>query len=187
MKKIVLIFSAVVMMVGISANLMAQDTHEAGDVFTYELDAMRIMDIEGTAPSLNLIKPDEAGEAVPDVSTDLSWINYTSIIDNGATNKITATLGGTGTMPTFTTLKVLAAADASGGDGNVGTASSQLSLTESAQDIITAIGSCWTGTGNTAGHKLTYTWGIDAGEYADAESISSSNDITVLYTIIATP
>jgi hypothetical protein len=185
MKKIILIFAAIAMIVSFSNKLMAQDTHEAGDVITYQLNAMRIMDIEGTAPSLHLIQPEEAGLAVPDVTSDLSWINYTSIIAAETTNKVTVVL--TKLPPAFTTLKVVAAAHAGTGDGTYGTPSLELTLSESAQDIITGIGSCWTGNGDANGHKLTYTWGITPGNYATAVSVASASDITATYTIIATP
>jgi hypothetical protein len=187
MKKVILIFAAIAMIASLSTKLMAQDTHEAGDDVTYQLDAMRILDIEGTAPSLHLIKPTEAGAAVPDVTSDLSWINYTSIIETGTTNRVTVVL--TKVPPTFTTLKVVAASHAGTGNGTYGLASGELTLASAseAQDIITGIGSCWTGDGNTNGHKLTYTWGITPGSYADAVSVASASDITATYTIIATP
>jgi hypothetical protein len=186
MKKSLFIFAAVLMMAGLGGRAVAQDTNTAGDVITYQLDAMAILDIEGTAPALHLIKPNEAGSPVPDVSSELSWLNYTSIIGTGLTNKVTVVL--TKVPPTFTTLKVVAAAHAGTGDGTYGTASSELTLASAitAQDIITAIGSCWTGTGNTNGHKLTYTWGITGGSYEDAISVASATDITATYTIIAT-
>lgn len=187
MRKVILIFAAIAMIVSLSTKLMAQDTGEAGDVVTYELDAMRILDIEGTAPSLHLIKPDEAGDAVPEVTSALSWINYTSIIATGTTNKVTVVL--TKVPPTWTTLEVVAASHAGTGDGTYGTASAERTLASAseAQDIITGIGSCWTGTGNANGHQLTYTWGITAGSYASAISVASATDITATYTIIATP
>lgn len=188
MKKVLLFVGMMVVTMGlVTTNVVAQDTGEAGDVVTYELDAMRILDIEGTPPALHLVKPDEAGAAVPDVTSDLSWINYTSIVVEGTTNKVTVVL--TKVPPTFTTLKVVAASHAGTGNGTYGTPSSVLTLasTSAAQDIITAIGSCWTGTGNANGHKLTYTWGITAGSYATAFSVVSAADITATYTIIATP
>lgn len=186
MKKIILIFAAIAMIVSLSTKLMAQDTHEAGDVVTYQMDAMRIMDIEGTAPTLTLAKPLDAGAAIPDVTSELSYIQYTSIVATGTTNRITAALGGAGTLPSFTTLKVLAAAASADGEGNKGTPTTVVTLTAEAQPLIGTIGSCYTGTGASKGHKLTYTWGIDATEYDDAVSVSSATDVTVLYTIIAT-
>jgi len=185
MKKVILIFAAIAMIVSLSTKLMAQ-TNTDGDVITYQLDAMAILDVEGTAPSLHLVKPTNAGEAVPDVTSDDSWINYTSIIASGATNKVTVVL--TKVPPTWTTLKVIAAAHAGTGDGPYGTVSDERTLASAtvAQDLITAIGSCWTGTGDANGHKLTYTWGITAEAYSEAVSVASATDITATYTIIAT-
>jgi hypothetical protein len=184
MKRLFLLTAAVCITAAFTGKVMAQDPNTGGDVITYQLDAVAIMDIEGTAPSLHLIKPLEAGEAVPDVQSDLSWINYTSIIGTGLTNKVTVVL--TKAPPSFTTLKVVAAAHAGTGNGTYGTPSAERTLSTEAQDLITLIGSCWTGTGNTNGHKLTYTWGITSGSYADAVSVASATDITATYTIIAT-
>ncbi len=184
-----LLFLATVLFVFHSNTFSQPDlpTHEneAIDVFTYELEAMRILDIEGTAPSLHLIQPTEAGSAVSNVSVDLSWINYTSIVAEGLANKITVVLSNL--PPNFTTLKVEASVHTGTGDGIFGTKSTQLTLvsTSAAQDIITAIGSCWTGDGIANGHKLTYTWGITPGVYEDATSIAASSDVTIMYTIIA--
>lgn len=185
MKKIILIFAAIAMIVSLSTKLMAQ-TNTDGDVITYQLDAMAILDVEGTAPSLHLVKPTNAGDAVPEVTSELSWINYTSIIATGTTNKVTVVL--TKVPPTWTTLEVVAAAHAGTGNGTYGTASAERTLASAtgAQDLITGIGSCWTGDGNSNGHKLTYTWGITAGSYASAILVASATDITATYTIIAT-
>jgi hypothetical protein len=186
MKKFILLTAAFCLTAAFTGKVSAQ-TATDGDIITYQLDAMRILDVEGTAPSLHLIMPENAGLAVPDVTAELTFINYTSIIDDGKTNKVTVVL--TKVPPTFTTLKVVAAAHTATGNGTYGTPSEQLTLASAtvAQDIITGIGSCWTGDGATSGHKLTYTWGITSGSYADAKSVASSNDITATYTIIATP
>ena len=185
MKKLFLLTAAICLTAIFTGNVSAQDPDNAGDVVTYQLDAMRILDIEGTAPALHLIKPNEAGAAVPDVTSELSWINYTSVVASEVTNKITVSLNKV--PSTFTTLKVVAASHAGTGNGTYGTPSVERTLSTEAQDIITAIGSCWTGTGNTNGHKLTYTWGITSGSYANAISVASAADVTATYTIIATP
>lgn len=189
MKKLLFVLFAIGLMAGFSNKVVAQAAFD-NEVFTYQLDAFAILDIEGTPPSLELVKPTNAGLAVPDVSTDAnatwSWINYTSIIDVDETYDVTVEIDVM--PPSFTTLKVAAAEHFGTGDGSFGTRVGDVTFAaiETAEDIITGIGSCWSGDGAN-GHKLTYTWGITAGAYANAVSVASASDITVLYTIIAIP
>lgn len=187
MKKLAFYLGMMVVSMGLfTTNVIAQtDTDEAGEAITYTLPAMRILDLEGTPPTLTFDVPDEAGTAIADATSNSSWINYTSIIETGATNKVTVALTA-GTVPTGTTLTVAAAADAGLGDGTVGISAGTVTLGTTAADLITAIGSCYTGTGNTNGHQLTYTWSVDADAYASVVSHATASDITATYTITAT-
>jgi len=184
MKKLAFLLGLFVVTMGLfTTNVVAQDTNADTDVVSYELPAMAILDVEGTAPTLTFAAPSEAGLAVDDVTSALSSINYTSIIATGSTNKVTASIT-TGAVPTGTTLTVVAGADQAAGDGTVGTAASALTLSGSAQDLVTAIGSCYTGNGFSGGHVLTYTWSVDADAYATVATANASR--TVTYTITAT-
>ncbi len=183
MKKLGLLFTMVGAAFLLTTNVMAQDTGEAGEAVTYSLPAMKILDIEGTAPSLTFAAPAEAGTAVEPVTDNASWLNYTSVIATGTTNKVTCVLSGTA-VPTSTVLKVTAAAHAGTGNGTYGTTANQVTLSTSAVDVITGIGSCWTGDGNLNGHQLTYEWSITSSAYA-ALVTAGAADITATYTIIA--
>jgi hypothetical protein len=145
---------------------------------------MAILDVEGVAPSLTVVVPSEAGTVIEAVSSNTSWINYTSIIETGSTNKVSVILSGTA-VPAGTTLKVVAAAHAGTGDGTYGTPTTAVTLNQTAQDLITTIGSSYTGSGNTNGHQLTYTWSVDADAYATVVTAAAA-DITATYTIVAT-
>lgn len=168
----------------VTTNTMAQDTSEAGEAVTYSLPAMKILDVEGVAPTLTFAAPTEAGTAIVDVTSNTSWINYTSIIATGTTNKVSVVLSGTA-VPAGTTLKVVAAAHAGTGNGTYGTPTAVVTLSAIAQDLITTIGSCFTGTGNTNGHQLTYTWSVNPAAYATVVAAAAA-DITATYTIVAT-
>ena len=186
MKKLAFYLGMMVVSMGLfTTNVIAQDTSEAGEAITYSLPAMRILDVEGTAPTLSIVAPDEAGTAIADATSNTSWINYTSVIETGTTNKVTVALTGA-TVPAGTTLKVVAAVDAGLGDGSLGTPADEVTLSTTAQDLITAIGSCYTGDGSSSGHQLTYTWSVDAADYANIVATASASDITATYTITAT-
>lgn len=183
MKKLIMISAAVVMMAGLTTGAMAQDTNEAGQAVTYTLPAMAILDVEGAAPTLTFAAPTEAGTAIAAVTSNTSWINYTSIIETASTNKVSVILTGTA-VPAGTTLKVVAATHDGTGNGTYGTPTAVVTLSQTAQDLITTIGSCFTGTGETAGHQLTYTWSVDADKYATVVAAAAA-DITATYTIVA--
>ncbi|MDP3443059.1 MAG: hypothetical protein Q8T08_09400 [Ignavibacteria bacterium] len=138
----------------------------------------------GTAPTLTFAVPLEAGTAIVDVTSSTSWINYTSIVATATTNKVSVAI--TGIVPAGTTLKVVAAAHAGTGDGTYGTPGAAVTLSATAQNLISTIGSCYTGTGNTNGHQLTYTWSVNTNAYATVFAATGA-DITATYTIVADP
>lgn len=167
----------------VTTNAVAQDTSEAGEAVSYTLPAMRILDLEGVAPTLTFAVPIQAGAAIADVTSNTSWINYTSIVASLATNKVSVAI--TGTVPAGTTLKVVAAAHAGTGDGTYGTPTAAVTLSTTAQNLITTIGSCYTGDGITNGHQLTYTWSVNPASYASLVATTGTG-ITATYTILAT-
>jgi len=183
MKKIVTFGTMLAAFILISINVRTQDSNEANETINYSMPAMRVLDLEGTAPSLTFVAPTEGGTNIADATANSSWINYTSIVSSGVTNKITVSISGNA-VPDGTQLKVEAAEYTGNGDGTFGTPSGQIILSSSAQELITAIGSCYTGTGNTNGHQLTYTWSIEPDGYASLAAGGSSG-ITATYTIIA--
>lgn len=184
MKKGLLYVGMMVVAMGFAtSNVMAQDTGEAGQAVTYTLPAMKILDVEGVAPTLTFVAPIQAGDAIADATNNTSWINYTSIVENLATNKVSVAI--TGTVPAGTTLKVVAAAHAGTGNGTYGTPAPAVTLSATAQNLITTIGSCYTGDGNTNGHQLTYTWSVIPGSYASVVAAAGAG-ITATYTIVAT-
>ena len=165
-----------------NVNAQGGDTSEAGEAVTYTLPAMRILDLEGMAPVLTFKAPTEAGTAIIDATSNTSWINYTSVIATGLTNKVTVVIAGT--VPAGTTLKVVAAAHAGTGNGTYGLPAAAITLSTTAQPLIAGIGSCFTGTGNANGHQLTYTWSVDADKYATVVAAAGA-DIIATYTIAA--
>ena len=185
MKKRLLYLGMMAVTMGlVTTNAVAQDTSEAGEAVTYSLPAMRILDLEGVAPTLTFAVPLEAGTAIVDVTSSTSWINYTSIVATATTNKVSVAI--TGIVPAGTTLKVVAAAHAGTGNGTYGTPkAAAVILSSTAQDLITTIGSCFTGTGFTNGHQLTYTWSVNPASYATVVAAAGAA-ITATYTILAT-
>lgn len=87
------------------------------------------------------------------------WINYSSIIEKNQKRKVTATVNGT--LPQGITLKVKAEKSIGNGKGELGHSTGLVELSEMPTDIISGIGSCYTGTGSQNGHLLSYEVDID--------------------------
>jgi len=81
-------------------------------------------------------------------------------------------------------LSVVADKDAGAGDGTMGTPTNSLVLDNKAQNIITGVGSAYTGNGPTRGHRLTYTLALDSkkGAYANLD-FDQANTMAITYTL----
>ncbi|MFK7933365.1 MAG: hypothetical protein AB8G22_07635 [Saprospiraceae bacterium] len=170
---------------GFIGQTMAQDTQTDSHTLNISVPEVILLDIEPSENTLVSIAPEapeEAGEALDFTNaTDNSlWLNYSSIVDPD--EKRTVTVGITaGEVPAGLLLKVTAAADAGNGDGIVGTPSSTLTLSSTAQNIITNIGSCYTNSPENNGHQLTYDLEEAENGYGSLEV--KDVDLTITYTL----
>jgi len=185
-----LLFASVIVL---SANAsFAQDTNEASHNVSINIPAVALLDLE-TTETLNFslvgaVLENEAGlpisfETAKNTNT---WINYSSILGAAAERKVTVAM--TGTIPAGLKLTVSAAAAAIGkGDGTLGTSTTITTpfdlSSASSYDIITGVGSAYTGNGNASGHQLTYQLGLDAANYADLNSTNTAS-VEITYTLV---
>jgi len=131
-----------------------------------------LLDLEaanGTTVTLNPSAPTEAGLALSFPVIDNSiWLNYSSIIGSisEASRNVTAQITS-GSVPAGTSLKIAIATDSGNGDGLMGIPSATISLSNIAQNIITGIGSSYTGNGINNGHNIQYIFDLlpNAGAY----------------------
>ncbi|MDO9593569.1 MAG: hypothetical protein Q7J19_01100 [Lutibacter sp.] len=121
-----------------------------------EVALLALKSSTGTAITLAGTAPTVAGEAMTfDNVTDSSiFMNYSSIVKGTSTRNISVALSSN--VPTGLKLTVVAGANATGGAGNLGTASGELTLSTAPQSIVTGIGSTYTGSGASKGRNLTY-------------------------------
>ncbi|WP_304232216.1 hypothetical protein [Jiulongibacter sediminis] len=185
MKKII---SLTALVVGVMTLAHAQDSNSDNHQITVVVPNIALLDIEpGTAATRNFSStfeqptPLEAGEKIdnPDDNTDL-WINYSSILPTAvASRKVNVKASA---LPEGVTIKVTAGAAAAGGAGTKGTSAGEITLSTSDQEIISGIGSVYTGTGISKGHQLTYAFEADDADYADLEAKSTA--VTVTYTLV---
>lgn len=162
----------------VSCKIFSQTTGNRSVVVT--LPIVTLMDIEPAgAISLNYTAPTEAGNAVtvPAVNTT-KWVNYTSAIASGGlTRRITASVNQV--IPGVD-IKILAAAASGSGGGTLGTPSAQITLTTTAQTIISGIGGAFTGNGTNNGHRLTIS--LTTNTYANL-SARTNTPVVITYTI----
>jgi hypothetical protein len=146
-----------------------------------ELSTSKDITMAFTAPS-----PSEAGNPIvaPANNTSL-WLNYSSIVEaTGADVARKVTVKTSATIPGVS-IKVTAGADAGAGAGTKGTVvAGGVTLTTSDQDLITGVGSCWTDTGTSKGHQLTYALSLtSAATYGSL--VAGTTTVTVTYTLSA--
>nr|WP_319572204.1 hypothetical protein [uncultured Draconibacterium sp.] len=155
---------------------------EAKHDLNIEIDAHALVGLSShQAINLKPVAPTQAGEGLDfsEASDESIYLQYSSI-KASKDKKITVSLkeplpGGVAVQ--------LKAGSARGGKGILGSSdNSKLTLTdENDQDLITGIGSCYTGTKATNGHKLKYTLIVDDASYGDIVAKNYSNE--VIYTI----
>jgi len=131
---------------------------------TLTVNAIILLRVNGAAPTLTVVAPATAGDAPPSVDNSASpcQLQYTSTVTVPATpaRRITAAWGAADSAPAGCSLK-LRVTGISGGEGSTGSPGPEITVSSSAQDIVTAIGSCYTGTGSGNGANYYYTLSVD--------------------------
>lgn len=167
--------------------VVAQDTQTDNHLITIVVPSVALLDLETSVSksftaTFTQATPVEAGDkiTIPASNSDL-WLNYSSILAAtglGSTSrrvdvKASALVGGV-------SISVVAAA-ATTGFGTKGTPTSAVTLTTVDQPIISAIGSAYTVSGPSNGHKLTYSFAALDANYASLKAGSTA--VTVTYTL----
>ncbi len=125
----------------------------------------------------------EAGDEfiIDEENSDL-WINYTSVINGaGSTRSITVESSSIPSLPGLT-LQVIASDHIGNGGGQVGSSTSIVTPSSLPTDVISGIGSTFTGSGNSNGHNLTYYLDY-TGDFGALTVEDVSQVISMAYTI----
>ncbi|WP_297099470.1 hypothetical protein [uncultured Draconibacterium sp.] len=133
--------------------------------------------------NLHATPPNTAGQQIKTNKEEQSgiWVNYSSIVRENHKRKVTATV--VGEIPQGMTLKVKASESRGDGKGKLGESLSWVSLRNGSVDVISNIGSCYTGRGAQNGHLLSYKIELDdeADQYAKLKQ--SETSLQILYTL----
>ncbi len=185
MKKASLLFSFVAVF-GISSLYAQGDSESQTHTVAISIPNIAILDIETTADEDVTFNLDatglEAGEefVIDEENADL-WINYTSIL-GASGNQRSITVEST-SVPSITglTLKVIASSHSGNGGGTIGTPTAVVTPSLVPTNVITGIGSAFTGNGNSNGHNLTYYLDF-TGDFSDLNA-TAIPVIAMTYTI----
>lgn len=160
-----------------SCNVFSQTTGNRTVGIT--LPVVTLMDIEPAGNiTMDFTAPTDAGrQLIAPAPNTSKWINYTSAIaSGGTTRRITASVNQV--IPGVNIR--LQAATASGGAGVFGTPAATVTLSTTAQTIISGIGGAFTGNGANNGHRLTIT--LSANTYANL-SARTNTPVVITYTL----
>jgi hypothetical protein len=173
----------------VSTGVYAQDTKQDVHKLEIRIPEVAILDLESVNKTLDFgltgTAPTEAGMPInfEKVSNSDLWLNYSSIIGSKSDPSRNVTVQITdGAVPSGLELIVSASKDTGGGEGTMGSPTGELVLSGSAQDIITGVGSAYTGNGVKVGHNLTYSLRTKRGAYAELD-FDQNNSVVILYTL----
>jgi hypothetical protein len=180
MKKVSLVsIIALMIMVLAPYTVVGQDTNVAANAVTLTGNGSALLAIKTGAVSLSLSGATEAGAAIQTVAADSTTrLRISSLVDGSTKRNITASLSA---QPVGTELLISVKAPNAHfyASENQGTLLSNVNLTTSAQDIITGIGTCWSGYADMDdGYVIKYTYQLKEG----ATNLQSAS-VTVTYTL----
>jgi hypothetical protein len=129
-----------------------------------------------------LAEPKIAGDIIHLNTAEKSavWLNYSSVSSNNKNRKVTATVAGS--IPEGIIVKVKAGQSTGAGVGMLGKSNGLVRLSESPTDVVSGIGSCYTGSGAQNGHLLSYELEIDEDLFYK-NSESKETTLQVVYTL----
>ena len=195
MKKVALTIAASLFISAFGFATVEGDTDQgtARHNVSINIPTVALVDVEsvngGEADVINLsptVSSLEAGEAVDfgtATNSDL-WLNYTSIVEGNGNNSqrdITVELDNENKLPEGVSLLVSAAGITSGKGEKGSPVEGKVVIGKTAKDLITGIGSCYTETGASKGHQLTYELSMDNDKYADL--MADTYDVQITFTI----
>jgi len=176
-KRVLLIISGYVF----APNVNAQATDDV--TVGVKLFRVAIMDIEpnNNLIYLTLLKPTEAGSSAQDVTNNSKWLNYSCCLKSGDSDRYITVAIGSGTVPDGLKLTVTASSYTGSGGGTTGTAAGTITLSATAQTLISGIRGAYTGTGANNGHQLTYK--LEITDYSKLD-FDNSTTIQIDFTIV---
>jgi len=113
--------------------------------------------VTSSSVSLTITNPSTPGSVPANTTNSSTYAQYSSTVASGVTRRITAAWETGNSAPSGCDLRL----QATPGSGQ-GSSAGQIVVSTTAQNIVTGIGGCATGTGATSGAQLAFTLFINA-------------------------
>jgi hypothetical protein len=166
--------------------IQAQTKNKSHNI-VISIPEVALLDLEASdlLVNLELTAPNEAGTRLDFSKAHNSnvWVNYSSITSvNQPHRKVCAYIEGE--IPDGLKVVLTASQYTGNGGGRTGMPTGSITLSNQMQDVITQIGSCYTGDGVNNGHLLNYSLELENGEESySALAFDKSNTISVTYVL----
>lgn len=182
-------YSAIILSMFLSCFLLSNATYAQLDDesinVSFSVPEVALIDIEHIGFGIlefTLLPASETGAspAVQQNNTEELWINYSSAIGKYSPSRSIVAQISDGTLPQGLVLYVQASNYSGTGDGILGFSAGKVVLGNEPRQVITGIGSGYTGNGVGNGHLLNF-W-VDITDMEEVTTIEST-DFTILYTL----
>ena len=150
----------------------------ATQTVTMQIASISVLAMTGNPATLAVSAPAQGGATPANPSSNTTYAQYTSTVATGVTRRLQANWGTTDAAPAGCTLLLTATPAAL---LNQGSTAGQITMSSTAANIVTAIGSCATGTGATNGAQMAYVLSINT-----LTSLVAGDNHTVTVTITLT-
>lgn len=163
--------------------LFAQESNEAKLPVMLSIPAKASLSISGPLPSFSLKQDATYKQVISPTSSGKTWINYSSVVEDGSTNSIYASLNP-GNIPAEISIQLTPGRYSGTGRGQFGIPTAPIFLSTYPQAFITDIGTCYTGTGMNNGHTLSFSWLLDPESDSDFVPLEGLQIVAeIIYTI----
>ena len=172
--------------------LIAQDVFSQnngkGHRVRISIPEVAMLDLESNGTKDIVLSPvvsNEAGAPIDfdNINDNSVWVNYSSIVGSASEQTRNVVVSLSDEVPPGVNLKVYASEYSGNGNGKFGSPTGELILTTTPTELISSIGSCYTGNGPNKGHQLTYSLELISDEDYRLLDFDKSNTLTVTYTL----
>lgn len=146
----------IVFALGLAGLTFAQST--ATQTVTMQISAISVLGVTGSPAALTVTAPALYGALPDNPTSNTTYARYTSTVSTGVTRRLQANWGGADVAPAGCALLLTATPAAL---PNEGATAGPITMTSTATNIVTGIGSCATGTTATSGAQLTYLLSVN--------------------------
>lgn len=158
----------------------------AGDNISLSVASLALIETNTTSISMSFQPVTVAGAVLSPVSNSNLFIKISSLVPAGTFRKVTVKLLS-GTIPAGTQLTIQpAASTTTNSGGSLGTAAaSPVVISSVDQNLITGIGSCYTGTGASDGYRMTFNWGVVNPSTSYGQLFATTSNPVIVFTVTA--